>query len=290
MREVRVDDAADPRLADYALLDGHGALRTHVGDDRFVAEGPIAIARTLDSGHRLRSVVVTPQRRDALLAAVPDLATTDVDCFVLERDLLADVVGFDLHRGVLAAADRRPATPLAELAASARRAVVLVGLNDAQNVGLIARTARALGADALVLDPRCTDPYARRTVRVSMGEVLHLPTARAEAWPEGLDVLHAAGVETWALTPAVDADDLWAATAGALPERLAIVLGAEGPGLDPATMGRAARRVRIPIAPDVDSLNVGHAAAVALAAIGRADRAHDTGDRPGASSRTHEGV
>jgi len=126
-----------------------------------------------------------------------------------------------------------------------------------------------LKIDALLLDPTCTDAYSRRTIRVSMGEVLHLPVARALDWPGDLDVLHDAGFESWAMTPAPDATDLWATPSEALPERLAIVVGAEGPGLDDATMQATTRRVRIPIHPDVDSLNVGHAAAITFAAISR---------------------
>jgi tRNA G18 (ribose-2'-O)-methylase SpoU len=119
-----------------------------------------------------------------------------------------------------------------------------------------------------VLSPNCTDPYYRRTVRVSMGEVLHMPTAQVPAgeWPHALDTLHDFGFETWAMTPAADAVDLWAVP---IPERLAVVFGAEGPGLDAATMQRTTRRVRIPIASNVDSLNVGHAAAITFAAINR---------------------
>ena len=117
-----------------------------------------------------------------------------------------------------------------------------------------------------MLDASCTDPYARRTVRVSMGEILHLPACRPPDWSEAFDRLHAAGVDTWAMTPAADGDDLWSLD---VPDRVAIVLGAEGPGLPAATLARATRRVRIPIDPRVDSLNVGHAAAIAFAAIGR---------------------
>ncbi|MFT6391354.1 MAG: tRNA G18 (ribose-2'-O)-methylase SpoU, partial [Ilumatobacter sp.] len=151
----------------------------------------------------------------------------------------------------------------------ATRIAVLVGLNDAENVGVIARAAHALDIDALVLDPSCTDSYSRRTVRVSMGEILHLPVARAVTWPNDLDVLHAAGFETWAMTPASDAMDLWSVSPEQLPKRLAIVVGAEGPGLDGRTMAATTRRVRIPINSKVDSLNVGHAAAITFAAISR---------------------
>ena len=181
---------------------------------------------------------------------------------------MREIVGFDLHRGAIAAGDRRPHPTLAELAASGSRLAVLEGLNDPENLGAIARSARAFGIDGLVLDPTCIDPYTRRTVRVSMGEILFLPSCRISTadWPTALPGLHDAGFATWALTPAIDADDLWTLEA---PDRLALLLGAEGPGLTHGTIGRATRRVRLPIDPDVDSLNVGAAAAVAFAVTAR---------------------
>ena len=267
---IRVDDAHDPRLDDYALLKDQAARREREGDDYFIAEGYVSIDRVIDSGHRLRSVVVTPSRVERLLDRRPEIAAQNIPVYVLDRALLADTVGFDLHRGVVASAARRPVPSVADIAASpARRIAVLVGLNDAENVGVIARAARALQLDAILLDPTCTDAYSRRTVRVSMGEILHLPVSRATNWPNDLEILHDAGFETWAMTPADDAHDLWSLTTTDLPERLAVVLGAEGPGLDARTMRATTRRVRIPIHPEVDSLNVGHAAAITFAALGR---------------------
>ena len=267
---IEIDDPEDPRLDDYCLLNDQAARRTREGDEFFIAEGYLPIERVVDSGHRLRSVLVTPSRVERIIERVPALRDGDTPLFVMTRDLMEHAVGFDLHRGVVASAQRRPVPSVADIAGStARRVAVLVGLNDAENVGVISRAARALGIDALVLDPSCTDVYSRRTVRVSMGEVLHLPVARAHDWPGELSVLHDAGFESWAMTPAPDAIDLWSTPSNALPERLAIVVGAEGPGLDEATMQAATRRVRIPIHADVDSLNVGHAAAVTFAALGR---------------------
>ena len=266
---IEIEDPADPRLGDYALLNKPAVRRQYEADDFFIAEGYVSIDRVVDSGHELRSVIVTPSRVERITERHPQLIDGAVPLYVLRRELLAETVGFDLHRGVVASADRRPVLNTAELAASnAQRIAVLVGLNDAENVGVIARAARALGIDALLLDPACTDPYSRRTVRVSMGEVLHLPVARATAWPDELDVLHATGFETWAMTPADGAMDVWH-IADAPPERLAIVLGAEGPGLDDASIAACSKRVRIPIHTEVDSLNVGHAAAIAFAAATR---------------------
>jgi tRNA G18 (ribose-2'-O)-methylase SpoU len=118
----------------------------------------------------------------------------------------------------------------------------------------------------MVLDPTCIDPYYRRIVRVSMGEVLLLPVARADRWPDDLDTIRAAGFTLWALTPDRDAEALWDLD---VPPKVALLLGAEGPGLSARALAASDRRVRIPIDPSVDSLNVGHAAAIAFAALGR---------------------
>ncbi|BAN00430.1 TrmH family RNA methyltransferase [Ilumatobacter coccineus] len=268
---IEIDDPADPRLDDYCLLNDQAARRNREGDEFFIAEGYVSIDRVVDSGHELRSVLVTPSRVERITERVPGLADGDTPLYVMTRDLMASAVGFDLHRGVVASAQRRPVASIDDVAASNWNTVaVLEGLNDAENVGVIARAARALGIDALVLDPTCTDPYSRRTVRVSMGEVLHMPVARATTWPDDLERLHAAGFTTWAMTPAADSVDLWEAAASRPPDgRLAIVVGAEGPGLTDATMRATTHRVRIPIHPEVDSLNVGHAAAITFAAIAR---------------------
>lgn len=261
----RIDRADDPRLADYRGLQDIPLRRRIEGDELFVAEGPIAIERAIASGHRIRSVVVWTRKHDRMRSVLDSL---DAPVYLVSREVLRDLVGFDLHRGSIAAVDRRPHPSLAEVAASATRLAVLEGLNDPENLGAVARSARALGVDGLVLDPTCIDPYTRRTVRVSMGEVLFLPIARTtgDDWPAALPSLHAAGFETWALTPAADGDDIWSIEP---PPRLALVLGAEGPGLPAATIAAAHRRVTVPITPGVDSLNVAAAAAVAFAIAGR---------------------
>ena len=182
--------------------------------------------------------------------------------------MLTAVAGFDLHRGVVASADRR-AAGIRRPAPSARRVVVLEGLNDPENLGAIARSARALGADALLLDPRCADPFARRTVRVSMGEILFLPLPGSIPGCRGYERSWTTASSWPRLTPDADAPSIsdWVPA-----ERVGLMLGAEGPGLMPTTMAASGRRLRIPIRPGVDSLNVGHAAAVALALLNRATR------------------
>jgi tRNA G18 (ribose-2'-O)-methylase SpoU len=262
----RIEDADDPRLADYRQLKDAVARRRIEGEDLFVAEGPVAIERMIASGHHVRSVLL-----DELKAARMSelLAVVDAPIYVVGRSLLHEITGFDLHRGAIAAGTRRAVTKLADLAASAVRLVVLEGLNDPENLGAVARSARAFGFDGLVLDPTCLDPYTRRTVRVSMGEILMTRWARVDAsdWPDGAFAeLADAGFETWAMTPSTDSADIWSLD---VPDRLAIVLGAEGPGLSPAARRAASKAVRIPIRPDVDSLNVAAAAAVAFAVVSR---------------------
>lgn len=258
-----IEDPADPRVADYLELADPAARRQRERDELFVVEGITAIERLLESDHRVRSVLVTPRAHDRLAGRLDRMAAP---VYVASREILAATVGFDLHRGAVAAADRRPLPVVADVLAGSGLVVVLEGLNDAENLGAIARSARALGVEAMVLDPTCIDPYYRRIVRVSMGEVLLLPVARARAWPGELDAIRDSGFALWALTPDPGADDLWSLD---VPGRVALVVGAEGPGLSDAALARADRRVRIPIHPAVDSLNVGHAAAIAFAALGR---------------------
>lgn len=268
MRVEPILDALDGRVDDYRDLNDPAIRRRVEGDHLFIAEGPMAVLRLLSSGHRVRSVLVEERKLPRVLADLDAAGGTDATVLTTSRDLLRRIVGFDLHRGIVAAADRRPLASIDELIGPSGRCriAVLEGLNDPENVGAVARSARAFGLDGLLLDPTCTDPYSRRTVRVSMGEVLHLRVARGTDWPGSLDTLHSAGVTTWAMTPMSDADDLWTLD---VPARLALVLGAEGPGLHPSTIARCDRAVRIPIATGVDSLNVGAAAAVSFAVTGR---------------------
>jgi tRNA G18 (ribose-2'-O)-methylase SpoU len=163
---------------------------------------------------------------------------------------------------VLASADRgAPADPAA-LVAGVRVVAVAEGLGDHENVGALFRNAAAFGVDAVLLDPTTADPLYRRSVRVSLGHVLRVPHARLPALPAGLGVVRAAGLEVVALTPASDAEPVSALAPGGPP--VALVVGAEGPGLTAATLAAADRRVRIPLAAGVDSLNVATAAAVAF--------------------------
>ena len=174
-----------------------------------------------------------------------------------------------MHRGALAAMGRLPLLDVAAVLPRATSVVVLEEVNSHTNLGAIFRCAAGLGMDAVLLSPTCADPLYRRSVRVSMGEVFAVPYARFGSWPAGLAELTAAGFTVLALTPdpaATSIDDLVISDG----EKLALVMGAEGPGLSPAALIAASQRVRIPMANGVDSLNVAAAAAVACYAVQRA--------------------
>lgn len=253
-RVIEVDDPADPRIADFR------ALRDADLPGAFIAEGALVVRQLFRSRYRVRSVLVTPRKLAALEADLPP----DVPVYVAPRPLLKAVVGFDLHRGAVAAADRPPPVDGAALVAGARSLLIVEDVSDVENMGSLFRNAAAFGVDAVLLSPGCCDPLYRRAVRVSMGQVLHVPFAELAPWPDALDsVVRAHGFATLALTPGGDAVDVDAVAADP-PDRIAVLVGAEGPGLSAAALDAADVRVRIPIAPTVDSVNVATAAAIAL--------------------------
>lgn len=265
-----IEDPSDPRLADYIGLSDRDINRRREDERFFIAEGPEVVRRLVASGLDIRSIVVSPNRVADMREA---LAATNAPVYLAERSVVSAVAGFDLHRGVIAAANRPPTTSLSDVlrrpavAGGGHRIAILEGLNDHENLGAIARSARAFAIDALVLDERCADPYYRRTVRVSMGEILFLPIVRMPV-ESAMEVIRSAGGSSLALTPAADATAIGDLTIDH-DAPLAFVLGAEGSGLTRTTLVAADHRVRIDIAPDVDSLNVGHAAAVAFALLRR---------------------
>jgi tRNA G18 (ribose-2'-O)-methylase SpoU len=191
-----------------------------------------------------------------------------VPVYVAEQEVMRSIAGYDVHRGVLASARRGPNRTLPDVAVSATRLLVLEGVNDAENIGAVARSARALGFHGLVLDPSCADPYSRRAIRVSMGEILHLPVVRCAKWPDPLDYLNRVGFATWALTPSdrSSVNEAISLYEMVMPNKLALIAGSEGTGLTEAARSRTQFHVRIPMHFGVDSLNIGHALAIAMAA------------------------
>jgi tRNA G18 (ribose-2'-O)-methylase SpoU len=261
---IRIDAAADERLADYAALTD-AALRKRYEHEHgvLIAEGPNPVRELVASRYPVRSVLIAEERLEGM-ADVLDRVEAPV--YVVDRALLYEVVRFKLHQGVIGCGGRLPLTDPAEVLAGARRVAVLEGLGDHENLGTLFRSARGLGVDAVVLGPGCADPLYRRSVRVSMGHVLHLPHARAADLDTVFAALEAAGVRTVALTPSSDAVDLRDVEVAA-DDRVAVLLGAEGPGLSTDAIGRAHVRARIPMHHGVDSLNVATAAAIAFHAL-----------------------
>jgi tRNA G18 (ribose-2'-O)-methylase SpoU len=248
-------DADDPRIADYVELRDPDVRRAveHRGGF-FVAESPHVIATVVRSGRRIRSVLVTPKQQVALAEL---LGAVDAPVYVAAESVLRRVVGFNLHRGAVAAVERWSLEDPASLLRDADRVAVVERVNDHENLGVLFRNAAAFDLDAVVLDAETADPLYRRCVRVSIGHVCTVPWTRYET----VAGIRATGLTLVALTPSPEAVPLdevsW-------PARAAIALGAEGPGLSDATLAAADLRVRIPTRADVDSLNVATAAAIAF--------------------------
>jgi tRNA G18 (ribose-2'-O)-methylase SpoU len=199
-----------------------------------------------------------------LPASVPD----DAVVYRAGPAVMIRITGYHLHRGMLASFDRRPVPPVDEVLDGRRRVVVLEGVANPTNLGVVVRSANALGMDALLLDPACCDPLYRRASRVSMGEVFAVPYAHLNRLPDGLEPLRRQGFSIVALTPDPTAEPVDQLGFGP-DDRVALLLGTEGAGLSDATMTAADRRVRIPMPGTADSLNVGVAAAIAFYELGR---------------------
>jgi tRNA G18 (ribose-2'-O)-methylase SpoU len=261
----RIDDLEAAGLADYSRLTDVALRRvTEPAGGLYIAESTKVITRALAAGHRPRSVLLQEQWLpdiEPLLEPYPDVPVFVGDAAVLER-----LTGYHLHRGALAAM-HRPALPdPAELLRDARRVVVLEDIVDHTNVGAIFRAVAGLGADAVLVTPRCADPLYRRSVRVSMGTVLQVPWTRLPEWDEAVPLLHDAGFDIAALALSDEAVTLDAYAADP-PERVAMVFGAEGDGLSRHALAVADTVVTIPMLHGVDSLNVASASAVALWAL-----------------------
>jgi tRNA G18 (ribose-2'-O)-methylase SpoU len=257
-----IDDPGDARLdnfRDLNSIDRRPDLPS--GKGLVIAEGVLVVQRMLASPFTPLAFLGTNRRLIELRA---DLAGNSAPYYRVSAEVMAEVVGFHLNRGVLAAARREPDRGVAEVIEGARTVAVLEGVNDHENLGAAFRNAAGLDVDAVVFGSGCADPLYRRAVRVSMGHALLVPFARATDWPAELKALQQNGFRILAMTPAADAKTLPEAMAEVQSERVAILVGAEGPGLSHAAMKASDLRVRIPMARDTDSLNVATAAALAF--------------------------
>ena len=274
MPVIRLDSPSDERLRDYISLTDV-ALRTTFESEHglYIAESAKVIARAISAGHRPRSILMSEDWVDRMAALIDDVLARDpqTPVFVTDRGTLESIAGFHVHRGALAAM-HRPVLPTVDEVLSAnggaRLVVALESVVDHTNVGAIFRSVAAIGADAVLITPQCADPLYRRSVRVSMGAVFNVPWTRIEPWPEALDGLRSAGYTIAALAlseDAVDLDDF----ARDIPDRVCLVLGAEGDGLSRQALDAADVVVRIPMRGGIDSLNVAAASAVAIWALSR---------------------
>jgi tRNA G18 (ribose-2'-O)-methylase SpoU len=258
-RIILIDDPDDPRLAPFREVRDRDVAGRHGG---FIAEGEVVL-RVLarQRRHRARSVLVAAKRVDAL-APILSAFAGDVAIYAAGQQVMDAVVGFPIHRGILAFAERAPeetADTLLSKIEGPARLVCLFGVSNHDNVGGVFRNAAAFGAAAVLLDGACCDPLYRKSIRVSVGAALVVPFARLSADQGPLDLLARHGFEALALSPAgaTPLADLIP------PPRAAILLGAEGHGLPPAILARA-RAVSIPMAGDFDSLNLATTSGIVL--------------------------
>ena len=270
---IEITDFHAPELDPYARLT-QNQLRNRLEPEKgiFIAESPKVIDRALDAGYKPVSLLM--ERRQITGPAAGILSRCgDAPVYTADREMLAELTGFELTRGVLCAFHRPAPRPVEELCKNARRVAVLEGIVDSTNVGAIFRSAAALNMDAVLINPSCCDPLCRRAVRVSMGTVFQVPWGQLGEtpadWPEkGMDILHSLGFKTAAMAlsdRSVSIDDAQLAK----EPKLAIVLGTEGDGLAAGTIASCDYTVKIPMSHSVDSLNVAAASAVAFWQLGR---------------------
>ncbi len=261
MTVIEISSLDDPRLVDYSHLTDVALKKS--GGGLYIAESLLVLERAIAAGHRPRSVLALGTSVDEAVAATSGF---DIPIFSGPADLLEELTGYLLHRGLIAAM-HRPELPAAiDLLTAATRVVILENVVDPTNVGAIFRSVAAIGADAVLVTPSCSDPFYRRAIRVSMGTVLQVPWTRVGDWASIRGLLTASGFHLAALALSADAVDLktFAATA---PERVALVLGTEGDGLTREAIEAADTVVTIPMAHGIDSLNVAATAAVAMYAL-----------------------
>ena len=260
-----ITDIRAPELQPYTQLT-HAQLRSRRDPEQgiLIAESAKVIACALNAGCRPVSFLMERRQLPAFAEQFQDRCG-DVPVYTAGREVLAQLTGYALTRGMLCAM-RRPALPAMEdLCRNARRIAVLEHVTDSSNVGAIFRSAAALGMDAVLAAPSCCDPFYRRSIRVSMGTVFQIPWAWIDgAWPTpGLSRLKELGFQTAALALDHRSISIYDPVL-ARADKLALLLGSEGDGLSPETIAGCDYTVRIPMFHQVDSLNVAAAAAVAF--------------------------
>lgn len=256
---VQITQADDPRIAPYVSirerdLTGRG--------NSFIVEGRVTLNVLLTRSRFTVESLFLAESRLTPLAGLLNALPETIPVYTASQALFDQIAGFPVHRGVLACA-RKGAAPRPDACLTGKPIVAAIGLANHDNMGALFRNAAAFGAGAVLIDGAACDPLYRKSIRVSAGTALWLPFIRFATGQDIIKALKSAGYETWALTPRADAGTLWSL---AVPDRVALMVGPEGPGLEDDLMAEA-RLVRIPMREDVDSLNVATAAAIALARL-----------------------
>jgi tRNA G18 (ribose-2'-O)-methylase SpoU len=263
---VRLENLDTDELRDYRDLTDVVLRRlSEPAGGLYIAESTKVIERALAAGHRPRSVLTIEKYLPDIEQLLAD-QDADLPVYVGSAELLETLTGFNLHRGALASMHRPELMSVEEIVRGASRIIVLEDIVDHTNVGAIFRSVAGLGADAVLVTPRCADPLYRRSVRVSMGTVLQIPWTRLPDWPEGATILRDQGFSLAALALSPDAVTLDEYAVNP-PAKIALVVGTEGDGLSRAALAAADSVVTIPMMHGVDSLNVASASAVALYAL-----------------------
>jgi tRNA G18 (ribose-2'-O)-methylase SpoU len=265
MKIVRIDRFDDPRIQDYRNVSDAELLRSR---NLFVAEGRLVVGRLLAERHRVVSLLLNESSLQAL-ETVLAAAREDMPTYVCDTTDFASITGFNLHRGCLALAERPAERQAVDIADRSDLVLVLEAVTDADNVGSAFRNAAAFGVGGVLLSPTCCDPLYRKAIRTSMGGVLRVPYARCASWPGDLALLKASGFRLVALTPKESAVDLVSCMRQA-GQKMAVLVGSEGPGLTEAVEAMADVHVRIPICSVVDSLNLATATGIALYSLSAA--------------------
>ena len=259
---IAITTLSDTRVSDYTQVGQPEWLRER---GLLVAEGRLVVERLFQTTFKIRSVLITPT---AVAALSGILDSRRCPIYVCEQSTMNQLAGFNFHRGCLAIAERPPAIEPASRFASAQRLLALEGIGNPDNIGGLFRVAAAFGVDGILLDHTSGDPFYRKAIRTSMGAAFRVPFAQTKDWLAALAGFRTAGADVVALTPNVSATNLADYVSSRSPNRrIVLVLGAEGPGLSPEAIRAATVTVRIPIAQEVDSLNVVVAAGIALAAM-----------------------
>jgi tRNA G18 (ribose-2'-O)-methylase SpoU len=259
---IDITDPDDERVDDFRDLNSIDRRPDLPGGKGLViAEGVLVVQRMLASRFTLHAFLGTDRR---LTELADDVTGAGAPFYRASAEVMAEVVGFHLNRGVLGVARRAPALTTAEVLTDARTVAVLEGVNDHENLGSIFRNAAGLGVDAVIFGDGCADPLYRRAVRVSMGHALLVPFARTQRWPADLELLRDNDFQLLAMTPDSQACILGDAMSARAGQKVAVLVGAEGPGLTETAMRASDIRVRIPMSRNTDSLNVATAAACAF--------------------------